>query len=251
LRVDDNLSVAPGSKDLAAAEIELSGRTDRATILRQKMLDAHLDFDYVLFDCPPSLGLLTINALAVAGEVVVPMQPHFLALQGLARLLETVQGVNRQINPRLRVAGIALTMFDANVRLSSEIVGELDKFFDASRAQSVPWNEARVLKARIRRNIRLTECPSFGMSVLKYDSASNGAADYRALAREIATLRAVPSALSTLGASMPAARSLLDRVIDDAERQLAKPRVSVSVPATQASPARDSGMRPEPREVRA
>ena len=219
---DKNVTVAPGSINLAGSELELSGRPDRATVLRAKMLAAReagtLDFDYVLIDCPPSLGLLTLNALAVAGEVMIPMQAHFLALQGMAKLLETVQLVNRQINPRLKIAGVTLTMFDAQTKLSGEVVGELEGFFDKARGQNLPWSEARVCKSRIRRNIKLAESPSFGQPVLKYDSASNGSADYRALAREVATMRAWPTALDRAGPAMPPQRSLVDRALDAAER---------------------------------
>lgn len=257
--------VAAGSKDLAGADIELSGRPDRAIVLRNRMLRSQKLFDYVLLDCPPSLGLLTLNALAVAGEVVVPMQPHFLAMQGLAKLLETVDLVNRQINPRLRIAGIVLTMFDANTKLSAEVTSELETFLDRARGGTTPWSEARVFRTRIRRNIKLTESPSFGLSVLDYDSHSNGAADYRSLAREIATLRHTPSALERSGQPLPTQRSLVERAIDDADRQtirpiaFARPSVVVqtnrSIDATKLAAARLTSAGPtratssnEPRE---
>ncbi|MFT3787554.1 MAG: ParA family protein [Tepidisphaeraceae bacterium] len=234
--VDTKTAVAPGAIDLAGTEIELSGRADRAVVLRNKMLTAQqagaLDFDYVLFDCPPSLGLLTLNALAVAGEVMIPMQPHFLAMQGMAKLFETVQLVNRNINPRLRVSGVILTMFDAQTKLSSEVVGELEGFLDASRGQPVPWSEARVCRTKVRRNIKLAESPSFGQPVLKYDSASNGSTDYRALAREVATMRSVPSALdkTSLSPSGPAKpKSLLESAIESVERQVQLPKVEATV----------------------
>src|SRR6187549_1433021 len=102
----------------------------RETLLKKKLEQAQHDFDFVLLDCPPSLGLLTLNALAVASEVIIPMQPHFLAMQGMAKLLDTVRLVNKQINPRLRIGGIVLTMFDAQTKLSAEVVSELEGFFE-------------------------------------------------------------------------------------------------------------------------
>ncbi|HQY89356.1 MAG TPA: ParA family protein, partial [Tepidisphaeraceae bacterium] len=218
--VDENISLIAASKDLSGVDIELSDRADRVAVLRKKMAAANLRFDYVLMDCPPSLGLLTVNALAVAGEVIIPMQAHFLAMQGMAKLLETVQIVGKQVNPRLRIAGVVLTMFDANARLSTEVVAELERFFESARGKSAPWNEARLFKSRIRRNIKITESPSFGQSVLAYDSQCNGAKDYRELAREIASLSYTPSAIDNIGAPIPAAVSFVDRAIVDAEKQV-------------------------------
>src|SRR5579872_4380090 len=123
--------------------------------------DLASDFDFVLLDCPPSLGLLTINALAVADEVLVPMQPHFLAMQGVAKLLETVQLVNRRMNARLTVSGIVLTMFDSQTKLSNEVVAELESFIVSAAGKQLPWSNARIFKSKIRRNIKLAESPSF------------------------------------------------------------------------------------------
>lgn len=237
--LDRNVAVAPGSLNLAGAEIELSGRPDRATILRNKMSAAinsgALAFDYILIDCPPSLGLLTLNALAVAGEVMIPMQAHFLAMQGMAKLLETVGLVNKQINPRLRIGGIVLTMFDAQTKLSAEVVNDLESFFDGAKGQNLPWSDARVCRTKIRRNIKLAESPSFGQPVLAYDSASNGASDYRALAREVATMRAWPTGLDRAGTPLPPVKSLMERAMDGVEKPEAprpEPKVSASVNAT-------------------
>ena len=184
-KIDDNIALVPSSIDLAAAEIELVSVLGRETLLRKKLESAQHDFDVILLDCPPSLGLLTLNALSVADEVIIPMQPHFLALQGVAKLLETVQLVNKRMNPRLKVSGIALTMFDSQTKLSNEVVAELNGFIEAAQGKPLPWANARVFRTRIRRNIKLAESPSFGQHILKYDPASNGAADYRALAREV------------------------------------------------------------------
>ena len=188
-KVDEQIALVPSSIDLAAAEIELVSILGRETLLKKRLEAARaaggLDFDYMLLDCPPSLGLLTLNALAVADEVIVPMQPQFLPLQGMAKLLETVQLVNRRMNPALKVSGIVLTMFDSQTKLSNEVVAELSGFIDQARGQPLPWSEARLFKTKIRRNIKLAESPSFGQNILKYDPASNGAADYRNLAKEV------------------------------------------------------------------
>jgi chromosome partitioning protein len=195
-KIDDNVALVPSSIDLAAAEVELVSVLGREMILKKK-IDAALRpdsgqaqpiFDFVLFDCPPSLGLLTINALAVASEIIIPMQPHFLALQGVAKLLETVQLVNRRMNPRLRVSGIVLTMFDAQTKLSAEVVAELNSFINAAQGKALPWAGARIFQTKIRRNIKLAESPSFGQTIIRYDPTSNGAADYRALAREVLSM---------------------------------------------------------------
>jgi chromosome partitioning protein len=187
-RIDDRIALVPSSIDLAAAEIELVSVLGRESLLKKRIDSSGCDFDFILLDCPPSLGLLTVNALAVAGEVIVPMQPHFLALQGVGKLLETVALVSRRLNPKLRVSGIVLTMFDAQTKLSSEIVKDLQGFVDSAKDQNVPWSGARIFKSKIRRNIKLAESPSFGQHIIKYESTSHGAMDYRALAKEVAAM---------------------------------------------------------------
>ena len=190
--VDEQIALVPSSIDLAAAEIELVSILGRETLLKKRVESARqagaLDFDYVLLDCPPSLGLLTLNALAVADEVIVPMQPQFLPLQGMAKLLETVQLVNRRMNPGLKVSGIVLTMFDSQTKLSNEVVAELSGFIEDAKGKPLPWSEAVLFKTKIRRNIKLAESPSFGQNILKYDPASNGALDYRNLAKEVVAM---------------------------------------------------------------
>jgi chromosome partitioning protein len=190
-RISERVSLIPSSIHLAAAEIELVSIIGREMLLKKRFevaRDAGFDFDYVIIDCPPSLGLLTINALALAGEVIIPMQPHFLALQGVAKLLETIQLVNKRMNPGLRVTGIVLTMFDSQTRLSAEVVNELNGFMEAARGKPLPWSRGKVFDTRIRRNIKLAESPSFGLTILAYEPGSNGAADYRALAKEVDAL---------------------------------------------------------------
>ena len=214
-KIDDNIALVPSSIDLAAAEVELVSVLGRETLLKRRIDAAQHDFDFILLDCPPSLGLLTLNALAVADEVIIPMQPHFLALQGVAKLLETVQLVNKRINPKLKVSGIALTMFDAQTKLSNEVVAELNSFILGALGKPLPWATARIFKSKIRRNIKLAESPSFGQHIIAYEPASNGAADYRALAREVA-------AMDEQVAPPPAVSVTVNREIDPARLAAAK-----------------------------
>ena len=197
-RVDDNIALIPSSIDLAAAEIELVSVLGREQILKKRLESAQPDFDYVLLDCPPSLGLLTLNALSVANEVIIPMQPHFLALQGVGKLLETVHLVSRRMNPGLKVAGIVLTMFDSQTKLSAEVVNDLNSFIDSAKGKALPWAGARIFRSKIRRNIKLAESPSFGKTILSYDPASNGAVDYRALAKEVLSMEGTAVAPGTV-----------------------------------------------------
>jgi len=191
-KIDHNIALVPSSIDLAAAEVQLVSVVGRETLLKEKLEVVEHDFDYILIDCPPSLGILTVNALAVADEVIIPMQAHFLALQGVAKLLETVQLVNRRMNPRLKVGGIVLTMFDAQTKLSMEVVAELNGFIEQAQGKPLPWADAKIFRTKIRRNIKLAESPSFGQTILQYDPQSNGAADYRQLAEEVLGMNQPP-----------------------------------------------------------
>jgi len=194
--VGDNIWIVPSSIDLAGAEIELVSVIGREMLLRKAVDASEAEFDFMLMDCPPSLGILTINALSLAREVIIPMQPQFLPLQGMAKLLETVQLVHQRMNPSLTVAGVVLTMFDSQAKLSNEVVAELTGFFEASRGKGAPWSDASIYKTRIRRNIKLAEAPSFGQTIFAYDPASNGAADYTSLATEILGVLLKPEALT-------------------------------------------------------
>ncbi len=180
-----NLDVILSETDLAAAETELALVENRQTILRDKFASMAAAYDVVLLDCPPSLGLLTLNALSLAGEVFVPMQAHFLALQGVGKLLETVGLVCQSINPSLRVTGIVLCMHEQQTTLAKEIVNDLDAFFVEASTQNVPWSTCKVLKPAIRRNVKLAEAPSFGKTIFDYEPWCPGALDYRMLAREL------------------------------------------------------------------
>jgi chromosome partitioning protein len=185
LKVRDNLSLVPAETDLAAAETELVSASDRHRRLAHVLKPLLPRFDFVLLDCPPSLGLLTLNALAAAREVIIPMQAHFLALQGVSKLLETVKLVRTKLNPELRVAGIVLCMHDGHTTHSQEVVSDLTDFFEQARSQDVPWRSARVLQPPIRRNIKLAESPSFGQTIYDYSPAAPGAQDYKALAASV------------------------------------------------------------------
>jgi len=142
-------------------------------------------FDFVLMDCAPSLGVLTLNALSAATEVFIPLQPHFLALHGLSKLLETTALVAKRINPGLRVSGIVLCLYEGHTRLTQEVVKDLQSYLERSRGSATPWAQACIFTTRIRRNIKLAECPSFGQSIFQYAPSCNGAEDYAALARDV------------------------------------------------------------------
>ncbi len=178
----DNLAVLPAVTDLAGAEHELAEAPEKQKRLEkalQKLGDA---YEFVLIDCPPSLGLLTINGLTAAREVVIPMQAHFLALQGVGKLLETVSLVRQGINPHLRVTGVVLCMHDNSSTHSREVVADMEAFFTQARESDTPWRAARVLRPPIRRNIKLAECPSFGQTIFEYAPSATSAEDYNALA---------------------------------------------------------------------
>lgn len=183
--VDDNLWLSPAHIDLAAAEMELAGAVGREIILRDQMADVAQDFDYLIFDCPPSLGILTLNALTTATEVFLPLQPHFLALHGLSKLLRTIELVARRLNDRLTLSSVIYCMFDTGTRLANEVVDDVEIFFEEQRASNSIWSQARSFDTRIRRNIRLAEAPSYGQSIFQYSPDSNGAQDYRSLAAEV------------------------------------------------------------------
>ena len=192
MMVAAHLWVVPSVVDLAAAEVELVSTVGREQILRDRLKAAGLPYEFVLIDCPPSLGLLTLNALAAADEVLIPLQPHFLALQGLSKLLETISLVQQRINPPLRVAGVVFCMYETATRLASEVEADLRGFMDSMRDTGTPWAQARIFERRIRRNVKLAECPSHGKTIFDYDPHSHGAADYLALADEFLAATGAP-----------------------------------------------------------
>ncbi len=178
--------LVPSNIDLAATELELADVENRELILR-RALDAFLQaepYDYVIVDCPPSLGVLTINALAAVREMFIPLQPHFFALQGLSKLLETTALVTRRLNRSLRVTGIILCLYETGTRLAADITDDLTSFLERGDGET-PWSGATIFQSRIRRNIKLAEAPSFGQSVFDYAPQCPGAADYSALVAEV------------------------------------------------------------------
>ena len=189
LQVEPNLWVTPSSLDLAAAEVELSGMVGREMILRDLVQAEPNAFDVMILDCAPSLGVLTLNALTCVDEVIIPLQPHFLALHGLGKLLETTSLVTKRLNPTLKVTGVVLTLCDLQTKLTHEIVEDLCRFLEKARGGKTPWADAELFRTRIRRNIKLAECPSFGKSIFGYAPTCNGAEDYALLAQEILNLQ--------------------------------------------------------------
>jgi chromosome partitioning protein len=185
ITLSKNLQLIPAHIDLAAAEMELVSVMGREVILRDALPGFSEQFDVLMMDCPPSLGVLTINGLAAANEVLIPLQPHFLALQGVGKLLETIELVQKRINPELVVSGIILCMYEAGTRLAAEVTSDLKEFVEAARDMRKPWSKAKVFSTVIRRNIKLAESPGYGKTIFDYAHSSNGATDYAALAAEV------------------------------------------------------------------
>lgn len=184
--VGSNLWVVPADIDLAAAEVELINAPNREMVLRNSLeaMQESDPFDYVLFDCPPSLGILTVNAMTAVNEMFIPLQPHFFALQGLSKLLETSALVTRRLNRDLRVTGVILCLYETGTRLAADVTDDLRIFLENSDP-SAPWADARIFESRIRRNIKLAEAPGFGQSIFDYAGGCPGAKDYAALAEEV------------------------------------------------------------------
>jgi chromosome partitioning protein len=184
--VRPNLWLLPANINLVGAESELVSVVGRETILREALESSDDKFDYCLIDCAPSLGLLTLNALAAAEEVLIPLQPHFLALQGFGQLLQTIELVNKRINPNLTVKGILLCMFDSRASLPNEVRADIEQFLNNARgtnsAWASAWAQARILPTFIRRNIKLAEAPSYGKTIFEYEQNCHGAEDYKKVA---------------------------------------------------------------------
>lgn len=168
------LSLAPATINLAGADVELVAALSRETRLRQALAPIAQDYDFVFIDSPPSLGLLTINALTAASDCIIPVQAEFYALEGLAQLTKVIWRVRDALNPTLYVSGVLVTMFDGRTRLALEVIGELERYFP---------NE--IFKTHVPRNVRLSEAPSYGKPVILFDPKSRGAQAYTAVAREM------------------------------------------------------------------
>jgi len=185
--VRPNLWLLPANINLVGAESELVSVVGRETILREAVKPVKDEFDYMMIDCPPSLGLLTLNALAAAEEVLIPLQPHFLALQGFGKLLQTIDLVNKRINPHLKVQGILLCMFDSRASLPNEVKADIERFLENARGTNCAWAQAQILPTYIRRNIKLAEAPSYGQTIFEYERNCHGAEDYAKVAESIHT----------------------------------------------------------------
>jgi chromosome partitioning protein len=167
------LSLLPSNIDLVGAEIEMVEVSDRETMLRNALIPVREEFEYVFIDCPPSLGLLTINALTAADSILIPVQCEYYALEGLGQLLNTVNLVKKSLNEPLEIEGVLLTMYDSRLRLSNQIMDEVKRYFGD-----------KVFTTVIARNVRLSEAPSFGKPIILYDAVSTGARNYMELAQE-------------------------------------------------------------------
>jgi chromosome partitioning protein len=170
----DTLKVIPSRMDLIGFDVEMMSATDRESILKQLLSRLKDSFDYIVVDCPPSLSLLTINAMTAADSMLIPLQCEFYALEGLGQLLQTVKRIKQSLNPKLKIAGILLTMFDRRTNLSLQVAEDAEKYF-----------RGLVFRTTIPRNVRLGEAPSFGKPILLYDATSSGAISYFNLAKEI------------------------------------------------------------------
>lgn len=169
-----NVHLIPAHIDLVAIEIELVDKENREYMLKQALAEIKDQYDYIIIDCAPSLGLLTLNALTAADSVVIPIQCEYFALEGLGKLLNTIKSVQKIHNPELDIEGLLLTMYDSRLRLSNQVVEEVQKHFNDM-----------VFDTIIQRNVKLSEAPSFGESIINYDATSKGATNYLNLAQEI------------------------------------------------------------------
>ena len=169
-----NVHIIPAHIDLVAIEIELVDKEDRESMLKKAISHLKSDYDYILIDCAPSLGLLTLNALTAADSVLIPIQCEYFALEGLGKLLNTIKSVQKIHNAELDIEGLLLTMYDSRLRLSNQVVDEVKKHFDGMVFQTI-----------IQRNVRLSEAPSYGESIISYDAGSKGANNYLSLANEL------------------------------------------------------------------
>ncbi len=169
-----HLDVVPATPDLAGAEVELVDRKDRERMMRSAVSKVRAQYDYILIDCPPSLGLITLNMLAAADSLLIPLQCEYYALEGLSQLLNTVHLVQRNVNPELAIDGVLLTMYDARLNLSRQVATEAREYFGA-----------QVFETVVPRNVRLAEAPSFGKPIILYDVSSVGAQAYMNVAKEL------------------------------------------------------------------
>ncbi len=170
----ENLHAIPSRVELIGFEVEMMSDPSREIKLKEYISGINNDYDYIIIDCPPSLSLLTLNAMTAAESIIIPLQSEFYALEGLGQLLQTIKLIKKSLNPELRIAGILMTMFDQRTNLSHQVASEAEQYFSGL-----------VFKTKIPRNVRLSEAPSFGKPILIYDPASKGAESYMDLCREV------------------------------------------------------------------
>jgi chromosome partitioning protein len=170
----ENLTIIPSNIDLVGAEIEMLDRHEREKTLKKVLKKIEGDYDYILIDCSPSLGLLTVNALTASHSVIIPVQCEYFALEGLGKLLNTIKIIQNNLNPDLEIEGFLLTMYDSRLRLSNQVADEVNKHF-----------QQMVFKTVIQRNVKLSEAPSFGQPAILYDADSRGTVNYLNLAKEL------------------------------------------------------------------
>lgn len=170
----ENLDLLPSSLDLAAAELEIADKKQRESILKNAVIPMRSRYDYIIIDCPPSLGLITVNALCVCDTILVPIQCEYYALEGLSQLMNTVRRVKRQYNEHIEIESVLLTMYDGRLNLTQQVVEEVKRFFPR-----------KVFNTVIPRSVRLSEAPSFGTPIMYYDKSGKGSAAYLDLAKEI------------------------------------------------------------------
>lgn len=168
-----NYFIIPSTMELAGAEVELIGKTNRESILKNKIQNMKSKFDFIFIDCPPSLGFLTVNALTASDSVLIPIQCEFYALEGVGQLVNTIQLVKKSLNKNLQVEGVIMSMYDSRTNLSNEVVSEVKKYF-----------KDKVYNTTIPRNVRLAEAPSFGLPIMLYDDKCRGALAYENLTKE-------------------------------------------------------------------
>ena len=178
----DNLSIIPSNIDLVGAEIEMLERPEREKILKGVLAKLKDNYDYILIDCSPSLGLLTVNSLTASDSVIIPVQCEYFALEGLGKLLNTIKIIQNNLNKELVIEGFLLTMYDARLRLSNQVADEVNKHF-----------QQMVFKTVIQRNVKLSEAPSYGQPAILYDAESRGTVNYLSLARELIEKKVDPS----------------------------------------------------------
>ena len=233
------LDVVPSHINLVGAEIEMIDLFERERVLKKALLRARRTYDFVVIDCPPSLGLLTLNALTASDSVLIPVQTEYFALEGLGQLLNTIKIVRQHLNPDLEIEGVLLTMFDGRLRLSNQVAAEVRRYFGD-----------RVFEAVVQRNVRVSEAPSFGKPVLLYDVSSAGTRNYMALAGEVLKnnqryLEAPPETSEPAPPPAPSAPTPSTST-PPPPRTPAPPAPSGPLPAAQSAPSRSHASVPAP-----